>query len=76
MSHNDMIKWALENINILMRRILNYQGVVVGSFRPEYIQVMYKLSPNPNYTFNPKFLAEFQRKECTEAYQTYPDLIR
>jgi hypothetical protein len=37
---------------------------------------MYKLSPNPRYTYNAEFLAEFQRKECTEADQTYPDSIR
>jgi hypothetical protein len=71
-----MIKWALEKIDIPTRSILNNQGVVVGSFRPEHIQVMYKLSPNPKYTFNAEFLAEFQRKECTEADRTYPDLIR
>jgi hypothetical protein len=67
MAHNDMIKWALEKIDIPTRSILNDQGVVVGSFRPEHIQLMYKLSPNPKYTFNAEFLAEFQRKECTEA---------
>jgi hypothetical protein len=37
---------------------------------------MYKLSPNPKYIYNAEFLAEFQRKECTEADRTYPDLIR
>jgi hypothetical protein len=37
---------------------------------------MYKLSPNPNFIYNAKFIVEFQRKECTEADQTYPDLIK
>jgi hypothetical protein len=37
---------------------------------------MYKLSPNPKYIYNAEFLAEFQRKECTEVDRTYPDLIR
>jgi hypothetical protein len=76
MAYNDMINWSLEKVDIPTRSILNDQGVVVGSFRPEHIQVMYKLSPNPNYTYTAEFLAEFQRKECTEADQTYPDLIR
>jgi hypothetical protein len=76
MAYNDMISWALEKVDIPTRSILNGQGVIVGSFRPEHIQVMYKLSPNPKYTFNAEFLAEFQRKECTEADRTYPDLIR
>jgi hypothetical protein len=76
MAYNDMISWALEKVDILTRSILNDQGVIVGSFRPEHIQVMYKLSPNPKYIYNAKFLAKFQRKECTEADRTYPDLIR
>ena len=76
MAYNDMISWALEKVDILTRSILNDQGVIVGSFRPEHIQVMYKLSPNPKYIYNVEFLVEFQRKECTEADRTYPDLIR
>jgi hypothetical protein len=76
MTYNNMINWALEKVDIPTRRILNDQGVVVVSFRPEHIQVMYKLSPNPNYIYNAEFLAKFQRKECTEANRTYPDLIR
>jgi hypothetical protein len=76
MAYNDMISWALEKVDIPTRSILNDQGVIIGSFRPEHIQVMYKLSPNPKYIYNAKFLVEFQRKECTEVDQTYPDLIR
>jgi hypothetical protein len=37
---------------------------------------MYKLSPKHKHTFNAEFLAEFQRKECIEADQTYPDMIK
>jgi len=47
MAYNDMISWALEKVDILKRSILNDQGVIAGSFRPEHVQVMYKLSPNP-----------------------------
>jgi hypothetical protein len=43
---------------------------------PEHIQVMYKLSLNYKCTFNAEFLAKFQRKECIEAGQTYPDMIK
>ena len=75
-SYTDMIGWALDKVDVLKRTILNEQGAVIGSFRPEHIQVKYKLSPNPKYTYNAEFLAEFQRKECTEADRTYPDLIR
>jgi hypothetical protein len=71
-----MICWDLDRVDISTRIILNEQGAVIGSFRPEHIQVMYKLSPNYKHTFNAEFLAEFQRKECVEAGQTYPDMIR
>jgi hypothetical protein len=76
MAYNDMISWALDKVDIPTRSILNDQGAVIGSFRPEHIQVMYKLSPNPKFIYNAEFIAEFQRKECTEADQTYPDLIK
>jgi hypothetical protein len=75
-AYNDMISWALEKVDIPTRSILNDQSVIIGSFRPEHIQVMYKLSPNPKYIYNAEFIAEFQRKECIEADQTYPDLIK
>jgi hypothetical protein len=76
MAYNDMISWALDKVDIPTRSILNDQGVIIGSFRPEHIQVMYKLLPNPKFIYNAEFIAEFQRKECTEADQTDPDLIK
>ena len=45
MLYNNMIGWALENVDISTRSICNSQKVVVGSFQLEHIQVMYKLSP-------------------------------
>jgi hypothetical protein len=33
--YNDMIGWALQNVDISTRSIRNSQKVVVGSFRPE-----------------------------------------
>jgi hypothetical protein len=32
MSYNNMISWALENIDVQTRSIINHQKVVVGSF--------------------------------------------
>ena len=74
--YNDMIYWALERADSKTRSILDNHGVVIGSFRLEHIQVMYMLSPNPKYIYNAEFIAEFQRKECVEVDQTYPDIIR
>jgi hypothetical protein len=76
MPYNDMIYWALERENVKTRSILDSHGVVVSSFRLEHIQVMYILYPNPKYIYNVEFVAELQRKECAEADQTYPDIIR
>ena len=71
-----MISWALDNIDVQTRSILNHQKVVVGSFRLEHIQVKYKLSPNPKYIYNASFIAEFQRKECGKCDRTYPDIVK
>jgi hypothetical protein len=76
MAYNDMINWALEKVDIPTRIILNDQGAIIGSFRLEHIQVMYKILPNPKFIYNAEFISEFQRKECTEVDQTYPDLIK
>jgi hypothetical protein len=75
-SYTDMVAWALDKVDVPTRSILNEQGAVIGSFRPEHIQVMYKLSPNYRHTLNSEFLAAFQQKECVESGQTYPDMIR
>jgi hypothetical protein len=47
MPYNDMIGWALENVDLSTRTICNSQKVTIGSFPPEHFQVMYKLSPGP-----------------------------
>jgi hypothetical protein len=67
MPYNDMIYWALEREDAKTRSILDSHGVIIGSFRPKHIQLMYMLSPNPKYIYNVEFIAEFQRKECAEA---------
>jgi hypothetical protein len=76
MTYNDMISWALERTDVQTRSILDSRGVVIGSFRPEHVQVMYKLSPSPKYIYNKDFVSDFQRKECFESDQTYPGIIK
>ena len=75
-SYTDMVIWALDKVDIPTRSILNERGEVAGSFRPEHIQVMYKLPPNHKHTLNSEFLAAFQQKECKEGGQSYPDMIK
>jgi hypothetical protein len=75
-SYTYMITWALDKVDVPNRSILNEQGAIIGSFRPEHIQVMYKLSPNYRHTYNTDFVAAFKIKECVEGGQTYPDMIR
>jgi hypothetical protein len=76
MSYNDMIGWALENVGISTKSIYNSQKVVVGSFRSEHIQVMYKLSPIFKYNYNVAFIMEFEKHECKQYDKRNPDLIK
>jgi hypothetical protein len=76
MPYNDMIRWALENIDVQTRSIINHQKVLVGSFGPEHLQVMYNLSPNPKYNYNVAFMLEFEQKECIQYDKIYLDIIR
>jgi hypothetical protein len=75
-SYTDMIVWALEKVDVPTRSVMNEQGEVIGSFRPEHLQVMYKLSPHHKHTLNSEFLAAFQQKECVEGAQSYSNMIR
>jgi hypothetical protein len=76
MPYNDMIGWVMENIELSIRSIYNSKKVVVGSFRPEHFQVMYKLSPVSNYVYNAAFLMDFDKKESTQYGKNLPDLIK
>jgi hypothetical protein len=76
MPYNNMIGWALENVDISTRSICNSQKVVVGSFRPEHIKVMYKLSLIFKYSYNVEFIMEFDQQECTQYGKNYTDLIK
>jgi hypothetical protein len=74
--YNDMIGWALENINVQNRSIFNSKRVVFGYFQPEHIQVMYKISPNFKYNYNVAFMLEFEQQECIQYDKSYPDIIK
>jgi hypothetical protein len=74
--YNDMIGWALENVDVMTKTIYNSKKVVVGSFRPKHIQVMYKLSPTFKHSYNTTFLKEFDKEECPKGVNNYPDLIK
>jgi hypothetical protein len=76
MPYNDMIGWALENVDLSTMSICNSQKIAVGSFRPEHFQVMYKLSPVPNYVYNATFLMDFDKKQCAQYGKNLPDLIK
>jgi hypothetical protein len=76
MPYNDMISWCLENTDVQTRSIINHQKVIVGSFRPEHLQVMYKLSPDPKYIYSVAFVMEFQQKECVQYDRSYPDIVK
>jgi hypothetical protein len=76
MMYNDMIGWALENIDISTRSIYNSQKDVVGSFRPEHIQLMYKIYLVFKYSYNTAFIIEFEKQECTQYGKIYLELIK
>jgi hypothetical protein len=71
-----MIGWVLENADILTRTIFNSQMAAVGCFQPKHLQVMYKLSPTPNFIYNVDFLRDFDKKECAQYGRNLPDLIK
>ena len=56
----DMIRWALDHVDIPTRTIINEQKVIVGTFRPENLQAMYKLPPTSDFTYNAEFLEGFK----------------
>jgi hypothetical protein len=72
----DMIRWALDHVDIPTRTIFNEQKVAIRTFRPEHLQAMYKLSPTPNLTHNAEFLEGFKKKECEQFEKILSDLIK
>jgi hypothetical protein len=76
LSYYDMIRWALDHIDLPTRTIMNDQRVTVGTFRLEHIQTMYNLPTTSEYTYGVEFLEEFKEKECTQYDKSMPDLIK
>jgi hypothetical protein len=74
--YNDMIGWVLDHVDIPTKTIFNLQKVAIGSFRPEHLQVMYKLSPVSNFVYNANFLVDFNKKECDQYGKNLLDLIK
>jgi hypothetical protein len=72
----DMIRWALDHVDIPTKTIINEQGVTVGTFRPKILQVMYKLPPTPDFTYNAEFLDGFKQKECEQYVKILSNLIK
>jgi hypothetical protein len=59
----DMIRCALDHVDLPTKMIMNNQRVTVGTFRPEHLQTMYKLPLTSEYTYGVEFLEEFKEKE-------------
>jgi hypothetical protein len=72
----DMVRWALDHVDIPTRTIMNEQKVTIGTFRPEHLQAMYKLPTTSDYTYGAEFLDEFKEKECIQYDKTMSSLIR
>jgi hypothetical protein len=72
----DIIQWALDHVDILTRTIINEQKVTIGTFRPEQLQAMYKLSCTSNFTYNVEFPEDFKQKECEQYGKILSDLIK
>jgi hypothetical protein len=72
----DMIRWALDHVDIPTRTIISEQKVMIGTFRPEHLQAMYKLSPTLNLTHNVEFLEGFKKRVCEQYAKSMSDLIK
>jgi len=76
MPYTDMISCALEHVDIPTRSIVSHQKTSFGYFQPEDIQVMYKLSSKPKYTYNSSFILKFEEEECIKYDRTNYDIIK
>jgi hypothetical protein len=72
----NMVRWALDHVDIPTRTIMNKQRVTIGTFMPEHLQTMYKLPTTSDYTYGTEFLDEFKDKECEQYDKTMSSLIK
>jgi hypothetical protein len=71
-----MMQWVIDHVDIPTRTIFNVQKVAIGTFRPDHIREMYKLSPTPRFTHNVEFLEVFKEKESEQYGKSLSDLIK
>ena len=76
LAYYDMVRWALDHVDILTRTIMNEERVTIGTFRTEHLQTMYKLPTTSDYTYGIEFLEEFKEKECVQYDKTMSSLIK
>ena len=72
----DMVRWALDHVDIPTRTIMNEQKVTIRTFRPEHLQSMYKLPTISDHEYGAEFLEEFKEKECIQYDKTMAILIK
>jgi hypothetical protein len=72
----DMIRWALDHVDIPTRTIISKQKVMIGTFRLEHLRAMYKLSPTPNLTHNDEFIEGLKKKECKQYAKILSNLTK
>lgn len=53
-----MVKWIIENINIIDRTFLTSRKIVIGSSIPQDLKKMYHI-PNPHKVYGKSFLEQF-----------------
>jgi hypothetical protein len=72
----DMVRWALDHVNIPTRTIMNEHRVTIETFRLEHLQTMYKLPTTSDHTYGTEFLEEFKEKECEQYDKAMSSLIK
>jgi hypothetical protein len=71
----DMVRWIISHIDVSTCTIVNSSRKIVGSFRPDDISNMYKLSP-PTICLDDNFMKSFIEKEVVGEEMQMGDLIR
>jgi hypothetical protein len=72
----DMVRRALDHVDIPTRTIINEQRVTIGTFRPKQLQAMYKLPTVSDFAYNVEFLENFKQKECVQYDKSMSGLIK
>lgn len=58
LSYIDMVKWIIDNLNIVEMTFLNSTETIIGSFKDEYLEKMYHI-PDPQKIYHKNFLQKF-----------------